>query len=243
MAIPTYVLAILHSMSKYLLILSLFSSYPIGAQPVSISLPTIKTMVKIGTGIHAVTDGETTRFMTENGRFVLEGQIYDLWQQRLLTEFQEIERAVKTIDMRKLDFDLTALAPIQLGTGPLDVVLFIDPQCSYCHQLLKNATELITEYTFWVMPIAILGEQSMQAVKSLSCEHEPQEAIRQLIEKDIANQKAGCDVASALGAIQKRMITAQVFGIQAVPFMIAPDGRTKQGMPSVLVDWLRGGDE
>ena len=34
------------------------------------------------------------------------------------------------------------------------------------------------------------------------------------------------------------MVTAKLFGIDGVPFMIAPDGRTFKGAPDSLADWL-----
>ena len=34
------------------------------------------------------------------------------------------------------------------------------------------------------------------------------------------------------------MVTAKLFGIDGVPFLIAPDGRTFKGAPDSLADWL-----
>jgi len=34
------------------------------------------------------------------------------------------------------------------------------------------------------------------------------------------------------------VVTAKLFGLQGVPFLIAPDGRTHSGAPEVLSDWL-----
>ena len=34
------------------------------------------------------------------------------------------------------------------------------------------------------------------------------------------------------------MVTAKLFGIDGVPFLIAPDGRTFKGAPDNLADWL-----
>ena len=34
------------------------------------------------------------------------------------------------------------------------------------------------------------------------------------------------------------LVTAKLFGIDGVPFLIAPDGRTFKGAPDNLADWL-----
>ena len=37
---------------------------------------------------------------------------------------------------------------------------------------------------------------------------------------------------------QRALVTAKLFGIDGVPFLIAPDGRTFKGAPESLADWL-----
>jgi len=38
--------------------------------------------------------------------------------------------------------------------------------------------------------------------------------------------------------VQRAMVTAKLFGIDGVPFLIAPDGRIFKGAPDSLTDWL-----
>jgi len=38
--------------------------------------------------------------------------------------------------------------------------------------------------------------------------------------------------------LQKAVVTAKLFDLKGVPFLIAPDGRTHSGAPEVLADWL-----
>ena len=39
--------------------------------------------------------------------------------------------------------------------------------------------------------------------------------------------------------VQRALVTAKLFGIDGVPFLIAPDGRTFKGAPDNLADWLK----
>jgi thiol:disulfide interchange protein DsbC len=34
------------------------------------------------------------------------------------------------------------------------------------------------------------------------------------------------------------VVTAKLFDLKGVPFLIAPDGRTHSGAPEILADWL-----
>jgi thiol:disulfide interchange protein DsbC len=38
--------------------------------------------------------------------------------------------------------------------------------------------------------------------------------------------------------LQRAIVTAKLFGLPGVPFLIAPDGRTHSGAPESLADWL-----
>ena len=38
--------------------------------------------------------------------------------------------------------------------------------------------------------------------------------------------------------MQRAIVTAKLFGLPGVPYLIAPDGRTHSGAPEVLADWL-----
>jgi thiol:disulfide interchange protein DsbC len=42
------------------------------------------------------------------------------------------------------------------------------------------------------------------------------------------------------GTAQRALIAAQILGIRGTPFLIAPDGRMRQGSPEDLAAWLAG---
>lgn len=196
--------------------------------------------VRLGNGLQAVLEDETLKFITENGRFMLDGEVYDLWHQEKLTTFEQVKRAVSTINLDALDFDIQALAPMVWGKGAKEIVIFLDPECQYCQKLLQLAKHLITEYRFLLIPIPLLGQNSIDAVKKLTCSDDKSLALDALINHDYS--QLGMDYLNScqLGIIQKRLITAQIFGIQSVPYLISSDGRIHTGLPKNLTAWLEG---
>ncbi|MCA2453739.1 DsbC family protein, partial [Vibrio alginolyticus] len=48
------------------------------------------------------------------------------------------------------------------------------------------------------------------------------------------------DDACNLEPMQRTLVTAQILGIQGVPFIVANDGRISRGRPYDLSAWLEG---
>lgn len=178
-------------------------------------------------------------FMSANGRFVFKGKAYDLWNGAELNTLEDVRKAANTIT--RLPANMSELGPLSYGSGPERVTVFVDPLCPACLQAMSQMPELTEDYTFDLMVVPVLGERSQKLTRALSCATEPAKATEALRREDYSEtlaQDPDCD----LLPIQKRLVTAQLMGIRGVPFIIAPDGRVKQGAPNSLRDWLVGGE-
>lgn len=195
-------------------------------------------------GLQAVetTDGELL-FFSENGRYVLRGSAVDLWHGAKLTAFDQTQRLAGRIDLARLKLDVTDLGAIDVGEGP-EVVIFVDPFCPHCTALYADLAPLRATYRFRLVPVPVLGEPSQRAVLALAClsGSEPEQARDALLgglTADLPEPAAGCGEAIA----QRTLIAAQILGIRGTPFLIAPDGRLRQGRPDDLATWLAAVEE
>ena len=68
------------------------------------------------TGIKAVESDGRLLFMSDNGRFVIDGTLYDVWAQQPLTSLASIRSAGDRLDLRRLGLPLPAL-PCAAKTG------------------------------------------------------------------------------------------------------------------------------
>jgi len=188
------------------------------------------------TGIKAVESDGRLLFMSDNGRFVIDGTLYDLWAQQPLTSLTSIRTAGDRLDLRRLGLALDDLNPLTLGNGAAEVLIFVDPRCPHCHALLKQAGHLKDRYTFRILPVAVLGPESEQQVRQLGCAREPAAALQALTSGRFTDlpQQPDCDLAP----LQRTLVTAQLLGVQGVPFIVAPDGRISRGRPQNLREWL-----
>lgn len=188
------------------------------------------------TGLKAVESDGRLLFMSDNGRFVIDGTLYDVWAQQPLTSLASIRSAGDRLDLRRLGLPLDDLQALTLGEGAEEVLIFVDPRCPHCHALLKQAGQLQSRYTFRILPVAVLGPESEQQVRQLGCAVESGAALQSLISGRVNGlpQRPDCDLAP----LQRTLVTAQLLGVQGVPFIVAPDGRISRGRPHSLREWL-----
>lgn len=194
-------------------------------------------------GLSAVeTDALGIVFMSSNGRFVLRGELWDLWSGRKLDTMAAIRDAASKLDMSRLPLSAADLGAMTYGNGAKRVQIWVDPKCPYCHQLLGQIGPFTTDHTFEIYVVPLLGRDSQELTRRISCATDQGAALSALTGGKVAEMRAltaatGCSVEP----IQKRMVTAQMLGITGVPVIVAPDGRVNRGLPPDLAAFLAGG--
>ena len=181
--------------------------------------------------------------MSANGRWVMRGQLYDTWTGRTIQSVAAIRESVKRMPLDRLWPKLNQLAPIIVGTGASDVMIWVDPSAGPSRQLLEELEALTGEYKFHVLPIPVLGEASETQNRLLTCASDKDAAAAAVLSgTGIRNleQDPMCDLTPA----HTRLVTAQILGLQGVPVVIMrSNGRFNNGVPQVgLRAWL-GGEE
>jgi thiol:disulfide interchange protein DsbC len=186
-----------------------------------------------------VGDTDDVWFISGNGRWVVRGEAYDLWQGERLRDFEAVRASTRTIRLDGLGPIWDDLAPVSFGSGPQDIVVFADPRCPVCEALLVRLRAHEDRYRIVVLQIPLLGDASGRLVKSVHCAADRDAALAAVRDHAPAAglvQRADCDGAPIL----RRLAAAQLIGLQAVPFMIHPDGRFIEGAPDDLAAWIGG---
>lgn len=211
-------------------------------------IPSIDTMVSLpGSNIKAVSTNGRTVYMTENGRFVFtEAKLYDTWNRRYLNTIEEVQEWSSKINMERIGLNLDELGVLTYGNGEKQVVLWVDPLCDYCSAALSQMPALSSEYTFKILVVPFLGDRSAAVVRQFLCAREQGVSEKAQVEALINHSYTGLPAGSSKcnsESIEKLIVTGRVMGIDGVPYMIAPDGRFKAGLPQDgdLGKWLKGG--
>lgn len=187
-------------------------------------------------------NSERALFISENGRWVIRGEVMDLWSGKSLTDYDEVVASTRTINFSGLSQIWDDLSPVELNQGEADpLILFTDPRCPYCRALIEELSATVSQRRILIFEIPLLGGQSGEDVRLVHCAEDQDAAKAALIShgaRRLLSQRQGCD----LGPLQRRLVTAQMIGVRAVPFMIdSRDGRFVEGKPDDLGAWLKGG--
>jgi thiol:disulfide interchange protein DsbC len=196
-------------------------------------------------GIKMVKSGEQTVFISSNGRFAFYGgKLMDIWTQQEIKDLADIDNIANRIDLSRMKLKADDLGAVTVGHGKAQVLVFIDPRCPYCGKVMKDLQALQDQYTFKLVMIPILGPESQNLVVQLACQrgsNEPKakDAVRdRLLKQDYTGLPTEPPTQCNKEPLQKAVVTAKLFDLKGVPFLIAPDGRTHSGAPEVLADWL-----
>ncbi|MEI8574960.1 DsbC family protein [Methylomonas sp. LW13] len=196
-------------------------------------------------GLKMVKSGEQTLFISSNGRFAFYGgKLMDIWTQQEIKELADIDKIANRIDLSRMKLKSDDLGAVTVGHGKAQVLVFIDPRCPYCGKVMKELQSLQDQYTFKLVMVPILGPESQNLVVQLACQlgasdTKAKDAVRdRLLKQDYAGLPTEPPAQCNKEPLQKAVVTAKLFDLKGVPFLIAPDGRTHSGAPEVLADWL-----
>lgn len=194
-----------------------------------------------GQTFQAVESNGEIMFITPNGRFVIRGQLIDTWAAKTLDTPEEIKYAATHINIEQMGLPVDQMNTVTIGSGPKKVYLFVDPLCSYCKTLLQQAQQNSSLYTFTIFVVPALGDESNALSKKLFCSTDRQKGFNALLDRKLGElpQQQKCDTKK----YDLTLLMAQNFGINRVPFIVAPDGRTRFGGGTEFWDWVKGSDK
>jgi thiol:disulfide interchange protein DsbC len=191
------------------------------------------------TGLHLVKRGEDTFFVSDNGRLVIVGSAFDLWNGAPVTTLAEAERMAGRLDLLRLGLKPEDLGALRFGLGTEQVVAFVDPRCPHCRALLGQIPALADRYRFALVLLPVLGPESEALARRLACagSSAPETAVQALLTEDYTRLPEPAADCVPEGLARARA-AAQVIGVPGVPFVIAPDGRIARGAVADLGQWL-----
>ncbi|RYY74439.1 MAG: DsbC family protein [Gammaproteobacteria bacterium] len=174
-------------------------------------------------------------FVTSDGRYAIKGTVVDTWTKTPLNSLKEIAYSTSHINLDAMGLDIKALNVITLGNGPRRITVFVDPLCALCKELVKQAQKKTNEFTFNLVVVPALGDKSQLHAKSLFCAEDKSDSLNAYLNQTLKDlkQKKTCDTKN----YDLTLLSATLFNIKAVPWMIADDGRTKYGAAD-LWKWL-----
>ena len=180
--------------------------------------PGIKIKEFKETGISGVLEfsvGAQVFYVSEDGRFLIKGDVFDLATQENLTDQSEQVARVSTLE----SFGDKNLLVYKAKDEKHFVTVFTDIDCPYCRVLHEEVQQYLTKgisvkYVF----LPFKGKKSYQKSVSVWCSKDPQEAMNSA-KKGRRIRSSTCE-----HPIDMHMALGQEFGVRGTPAIVLEDG-------------------
>ena len=198
-----------------------------GAQPDSIRAAAIPGLYEV------VIDGQVL-YLSEDGQFVVQGDILDLGSRANLTDQRRGElrgAALNSVDEK----DMVVFAPE--GAVKHTVTVFTDIDCGYCRKMHSQIAAYNKEgikIRYLLFPREGVGSESFNKAISVWCADNRQDAMTKAKRGDTMDRKT-CD-----NPVQAQYELGQKIGVRGTPSMILENGEMLPGYvpPTQLTQML-----
>ncbi|HFA6386243.1 TPA: DsbC family protein [Neisseria gonorrhoeae] len=187
--------------------------------------------------IYEVTMGDNIAYVQENGRYFIFGALYDMQEQKDLTEMAR--SAVTQKSYSRLPFkNAIKIVKGNGGKGKREFALFPDPDCPFCRRLEETLAGM-TDYTAYVFmfPIKSLHPDAISKAEHIWCSKDREKAWNNYMLMDKEPAAGNCK-----NPVSENIALAEQLKVRGTPSMIHKDGRRTSGaMPRAeLEKWLNG---
>lgn len=173
-------------------------------------------------GLYEVTIGANLLYVTENGKYIIQGQVFDTESKKSLTETKLA--TMRTAELEKLGLNnMIVFAP---QSSKHFVSIFTDIDCGYCRKLHSEIDQYLAQgitirYLFY--PRAGKGSDSYNKAISVWCAADRQKALT------AAKKNESLDAKKCENPVDKHIELAEEFGMSGTPLIITEKGNLLPG--------------
>ena len=164
-------------------------------------------------GIYEIAIGTQVAYVSDDGRYLLQGELFDLDSNENLTEQRRSKARVSVLS--KLDSQQMIVFSPQDKPAKHSIVVFTDIDCVYCrrlHQEIQQINDLGIEVRYAFYPRSGPGTASWQKAGNVWCAQDRRTAL--------TNAKAGAEVPARKcenTPIQSQYDVGQMAGVRGTP--------------------------
>lgn len=172
-------------------------------------------------GLYQVFTNRGLFFMSADGRYFMEGNIYDLQQQQLVNDVAmrgHINDSLKTYQNSVIEY--------KAKDEKYVVTVFTDPTCGFCRKLhneMKDYNNAGITIRYLAFPRGGLSSDTYLQMQHIWCSKNPRKAM------DDAKGGGKTDAAMCQNKVKEHYALGQSFGISGTPAMILPNGQLVAG--------------
>ncbi len=201
------------------------------AQP----LPNSRAIVMFGPQGQAVV-------VTDNPRYVVKGELFDMWQNEALKSQTAVDASAKTLPLSKMNVDTVNLLDVVVNPEKLNLVtIFLDPFESNSGDVVKILRKYAANYRLRFI-FTTNKDEHVASLKAFACEVATQNADRILTAIE-QQQFTTTTQACYENQLIKTLGLAGFLRITTSPTIIAPNSKYIEAFPANLMQWLADNKE
>lgn len=174
-------------------------------------------------GLYEVVIGSQIAYFSEDGRYLIQGELIDLVEQRSMTEARLQEQRLPRL--QQVPDEEFIIYPA-VGETQHRVIVVTDIDCPYCRRMhgeMERINELGIEVRYLQMPRAGVASPSYRKAVSVYCNDDQNAAM------DRAKGGEDPPVRDCDNPVQRHMALTAELGIRATPTVIFENGATHPG--------------
>lgn len=168
-------------------------------------------------GLMQVQIGSDVVYMSENGRYLLQGRMVDMDTQIDLTD--QAKSSLRATALEGLDdMDFVSFGP---DDADYEVLVFTDPDCGYCrrlHEQMSEYSDAGIQVKYLAFPRAGIGSGSYDKLVSVWCADDRNAAM------DVAKSGGTPTPATCDNPVEAQYQLGQTLGVTGTPSIMTRDG-------------------
>lgn len=172
-------------------------------------------------GLYEITLGPQVAYVSEDGRYLIKGEVIDLQNNLNVTEARRVEFRRQILS--GLDTgDMIIFSPDDLEKRRFTVTIFTDIDCGYCrsfHRNIKRVTDLGIEVRYLMFPRTGPGSVAWQKAADVWCAEDRGAALT-AAKNDTAFPVRKCDASK----VTEQFELGQTLGLRGTPAVISERG-------------------
>lgn len=168
-------------------------------------------------GILEVRLGSDIVYISDDGRYLLQGRVLDLETRQDITDQAKSKIRRELID--GIDYDkLISYGP---EDSEFEIIVFTDVDCGYCrrlHQQVEEYNDAGIRISYAAFPRAGIGSETFRTMTSVWCSDDQQAAM------DLAKGGGTPEPAECEAPIAEQYSLGQAVGVTGTPALVTPGG-------------------
>ncbi|GAW86536.1 thiol:disulfide interchange protein DsbC [Bathymodiolus platifrons methanotrophic gill symbiont] len=178
-------------------------------------------------GLYEILVGADIYYVSEDGRYLVQGRMFDLVDKKDLTEEKLAVAKAKLINTVSADQMITFKAPMQKYV----ISIFTDIDCGYCRKLHSEIDQYMAEgitINYLFFPRAGVNSDSYKKAVSVWCADDRNAALTASKSGSNPPPEKTCE-----NPVDEHMALGDALGVRGTPMMISPKGMVYPGyMPA-----------